>query len=185
MQRQQIVLSLFVLFACAACAPPWTVVRKSGPPSALQGAQSVGIFFDYSQAMVDGQPEQSFLANNDDVDAAAKLQSVKDAFEAGVMDGALRSMPVQVGKQMQGADVAVTVRVDSLVRGKYAFIYARDTEAFVTALWSRGQTLTDEIRYNTRVQASAQQPSIIQRAEIAGRDVGNILGRFFRHAQQN
>lgn len=178
-------LSCFVLIACAACAPPWTVVRQSGPPSALRGAQSVGIYFDYSQVMIDGHPEQTFLANNDDVDAQAKLQGVKDAFEAGVMEGALGSVPVQVGKQLQGADVAVTVRVDSLVRGKYAVIYRRDTEAHVSMLWTRGDALTDEIQTNAYAQASIQQPSIVQRAQIAGREIGRILGQFYRHAQEN
>lgn len=177
-------LGALILLACAACAPPWTVVRQSGPPSALRGAQSVGVYFDYSQAMVDGQPEAAFLANNDDVDAQEKLQSVKDAFEAGVMEGALGSVPVQVGKQFQGADVAVTVRVDSLVRGKYAVIYRRDTEVHVSMLWTRGEALTDEIQTNAYAQASMTQPSIVQRAQIAGREIGRILGKFFQNAQE-
>ena len=54
-------LPLAALLALAGCSPPWLTLVQSGPPSALAGAPSFEVAFDFSRMMIDGQPIEHLM----------------------------------------------------------------------------------------------------------------------------
>ena len=104
---------------------------------------------------------------------------MKEAVEAGMLEALASHMPVPTGAGTANADATLVVRIESLVRGKYAVIYAKPTSVTALMQWSRNGVITDEARIKVDVAASPIHPAIVQRARIAGDEAGQIATRYF------
>jgi hypothetical protein len=174
--------------ALAGCAP-WRVIQESGPPSALRGANHINVWFDYSMASLGGRPEQAWLATQppDDQQAYSEVkQNLEDAFLQALASNV--AVPVQHIQQPGAAPggVLCIVRVQKIEQGKYAFVFAMDSELDAHLEWAPGgQPVSDVIGITTTVNADITRPSIIQRMRIAATRLGELAARFFRKKQQD
>jgi len=165
----------------SACAP-WRVIRES-EPSALAGATNVVVAFDYSRASLGGTSEQAWLATQPPEDVAS-YNEVKREMEQAFMEAfAPRvGLPVQWAPTSQAGPgtVLLTVAVMKIEQGKYAFVFAMDSELDAHLEWQPigAPAPTDIIGIYTTVEASMARPSIIQRMRVAADRLGQLAARF-------
>ena len=173
-------LALVCLSACA----PWRVIRES-EPSALAGATHVVVAFDYSRASLGGRSEQAWLATQPPDDVAAYNEVKREMEQAFMESFASRAgLPVQRAPTSQAAPgtVLLTVAVMMIEQGKYAVVFAMDSELDAHLEWQPigAPAPTDIIEIHTRVEASMFRPSIIQRMRVAADRLGELAAQFLR-----
>jgi hypothetical protein len=172
------------LFLLTACGPPWSVVRQSGPPSALAGQNVIGVGFDWSAATVDSVPEQAHLANLPPNEQADWMDA-RNVF----MSTYLAELQLQLAQNAQvmpttGAEpVQLVVRPLAIQRGYYRVFVAQDTRAELDLVFAVGGQPTDEILTRTSVNASLGNPTVRQRLADCGTRLARITAMFFRRAQ--
>src|SRR5690606_20233729 len=160
----------------AACGPPWVVIKQSGPPSALSGAENIAVVFDE----MDRPPEMG-----DSEEEGQKLSDMQDAIAAGFMQAIagerkdVRQMPAR------GDDggTYIVLRVQDLDPGKYAVVYSRASRLVVRLEWYRNNELVDEIEITTTENATITTPSILQRLKLCGARTGELAMAFLDQAQ--
>lgn len=182
--RLLLVLALATL--SSACGPPWTIITQSGPPSALASVQQVSVVADRSQMMISSNRSlEAELAARDPNEAQALLAAIsgmESSFATGLASQAgLPTMPAAADPGPQEA--RVTVRWIFLDPGKYAFVYARDTQITARIVFTIGATVVDEIEITRKVDANSRQGSIVERVNIGGDAVGRLAGRYLANAR--
>ena len=188
MNRRTSQLRLLHLMAAAlflsACTP-WLIIRQSGPPSAIAGAQQVVLAVDYSQLMV-GAVHVDQYRNSRGADEIQAFEDVLQAMADSFFEEAGNRMGVPVtpaaGPPAEG-EVRVTFRPIYMVQGKYAVVYKEDSELRSRIVWSVGPQEVDEIETYIKVGASLTRPAIIQRMKIASAKTGRWAASFFERAQ--
>lgn len=176
------------LLTSAAAAPgcaPYSVVQRSGPPSALQGAKLVLVRFDWSQVQVLDKSEADYLAEKS-AEERADFAQIKTETDAAI----LRGMQDQAGQVFAAAGAEVDPNATLLVvhyghvqTGIYTPVFSLPSKLAVRFAWSREGQVTDVIEANAAIGASLSTPSDHQRMEMAGKLVGKAAGRFFVRAQ--
>jgi hypothetical protein len=177
--------ALFFLLAAAissaGCGPSWTVVRSSGPPSALAGAGPITVAFDYSRLQVGDQPEQAYVQSKlaAEPDFPTKWQDLKTSYEQHVLAGLAETWPKGVTPAPPGAGVGLVVIPTSLTMGHYMVVYSTPTILSTTLDWVVGGQVAEEIAVTGNVQATGIMPSIFQHippiAALVGRSAGKYL----------
>jgi hypothetical protein len=165
------------------CGPPWRVIKQSGPPSALADIQSLGVKFDYSRISLGGKSEQQFLASKSE-EERAKFQEVKSTMDNAFLIGLRSRLPDLLVRQDTGQeDATLTVRYTMLEQGKYAVVFAMDTELAAHLAFARNGAVTDEIAVDTAVDATVTQPAILQRVKIAAERLADLGAQYVRQAR--
>lgn len=186
------VVLLVALVALGGCAVPWIVVKQSGPPSALKGATSVIVSFDYSALMVAGmggdKSEADWVAAKtvEDANYPTTWAELKSKWEAMYLEGIVDASPVTVargdGAAAPESAAVVTVTLNRFQLGKYIFIGASDSTVEVTHTWSRNGQVVDQIQTRALVTPTLMNPSVFQHMVDLGRDSGKLAGRFLDSA---
>lgn len=175
-----------VLLTVSGCSP-WRVVRESGPPSAIRGANHINVHFDYTIASLGGRSEQAWLASQPQEDQQAYFevkQNLEQAFLQALASNV--SVPVQHVPQPGAAPggALCIVRVTKIEQGKYVVVFAMDSELDANLEWAPGgQPITDIIAIQTTVAATMTRPAIIQRMRVAATRLGELAARFFQSKQ--
>ncbi|HJK95113.1 MAG TPA: hypothetical protein RMH85_25570 [Polyangiaceae bacterium LLY-WYZ-15_(1-7)] len=175
-----------LLIGGVGCGPPWQVIQQSGPPSALRGAQQVSVATDFSQLMIRNRTLDQEMAARDPNEQAAMQEVIN------VMDQNFRQeLSLRLGVPVvpaqgppQPGEVRVVARWTYMDMGKYAVIYARDTDLRTRLVWSVGPQVVDEIEVRAVRNADRYHPAIVQRVGAAAQVTAQLAARFFQ-AEQN
>jgi len=164
----------------AGCAPPWTVVRSSGPPSALASAGPITVAFDYSRLQIAGMNEQQFVESKvaKEADYPTKWQNLKNSFEESVITGLAGQWSKGVARGAPGAGVGLVVIPTSLSMGHYMVVAATPTTVSTTLDWVVGGQAVEEIAITDAQQATVFTPSVFQHITPIGSAVGQKAGRY-------
>jgi hypothetical protein len=186
MRTLRIIILAAVSSLLISCGPPWTVIVKSGPPSALAGVQQFSVAADRSQMMISSNRTlDAEVAARDPEDGQALLAAVaamESSFATGfASQGGVPTIPATADPQPNEA--RVTIRWLYLDPGKYAFVYARDTDVRARVVFTVGASVVDEIEIRRVVDANSRQGSIQERVNIAGEQIGRLAGKYVRNAQ--
>jgi len=176
-----VALGLVALATTAAgCAPPWTVVRSSGPPSALAAAGPVTVAFDYSRLQIAGMNEQQFVESKmaKEADYPQKWANLKQSFEESVITGMAGQWPKGVARGAPGQGVGVVVMPTSLSMGHYMVVAATPTKVSTTVDYVVGGQAVEEIAFSDAQQATVFTPSVFQHIPPIGSAVGQKAGRY-------
>jgi hypothetical protein len=187
-----VLLALCGLLGLTGCTPTWLVLKESGPPSALRGAPSVSVSFDYSTLVVNGmgraktETEWVEAKAAEDPSYPATWEALKGKWEEGFMDGFAAGSPVPVTRTVAGGEppadaVSLVVMMNQLQIGKYVPFNTTLTTVQATYAWSRGDKLVDEIRTISYIAPTLLTPSVAPQLASIGHDVGRSNGKFARH----
>lgn len=171
--------------ASAACAP-YSVVQKSGPPSALMGVTQVAVRFDWSQVKVLGKSEQEYLSEKNAEEQAdfAKIKLETDAaILQGLQDGGGGAQFGAAAEDLDAAAPQLVVKYGYVQTGIYTPVYSLPSKVTTRLEWSRDGKVTDVIETSSTIGASLTTPSDHQRMEMAGRNIGKAAGKFFVNSQ--
>ncbi|RLB50640.1 MAG: hypothetical protein DRJ42_18425 [Deltaproteobacteria bacterium] len=164
----------------ASCSPPWTVIVKSGPPSALAAVQQFSVAADRSQMMVGDHSLNDELANRDPEEQQALLEAIagmETSFAAGFSaQSRMPTLPATTAPMPNEA--RITIRWTYVDPGKYVFVYARDSVITARILFTVGATVVDEIEITRSVDANRRQGSIVERLNIGGDTIGRLAGKY-------
>jgi hypothetical protein len=174
---------LFVALVLGACTP-YTVLRSSGPPSALRGAQNMGLTFDFSQVMLGTETEADFVARKTP-EEIEDLEQIKRGFAIGFRDELPRRAGGVgfAGTAVKGNDIiTLTVAPMYMRLGKYTFMYNEATELAIRCRWSKAGVVLDEIESRVRVDPGPLQPAQIDRARYGARLLARFCGQYIKRA---
>lgn len=181
----------FVLLGAAtpivsACSP-YTVVQKSGPPSALAGVKQVQVRFDWSQVRVLGKSEADYLAEKS-AEERADFEVIKQETDAAIMEGLTGTVGAGVSfttgaGPLDPAQPAVTVQYVDVQTGIFTPVYSTPSKVAARFSWGRDGKWSDVIDTKAMVGASMSTPSDHQRMGMAGKMIGKAAGKFFVEAQ--
>lgn len=175
---------LVALFLGLVGCAPYTVLRSSGPPSALRGAQAMGLSFDFSTVMLGTETAADFAARRSP-EEVEELEQIQRAFgQAFRAEVSRRSGGVRFAADAPkgGNLVVLTVAPMYMRLGKYTFMYNESTELAVRCRWSRGGVVLDEIESLVRVDPGPLQPEQIQRVEYGARLLARFCGKYIKRA---
>jgi hypothetical protein len=193
--RRSLWLALMAALALlVGCAPPWMVVKQSGPPSALQGVRSVSVSFDYTGLMVNGmggaKSEAEWVAakSADDANYPSTWASLKAKWEETYLVGILAQSPVVVTRAVDGsaapADGAeLKVTMNNFQVGKFIPFATTASQVQCSHAWARNGQVVDEIRTVSTVVPNIYAPSVFQHVQTIGRDAGKKSGKFLKSKQ--
>ena len=177
--------SLPLLLALTACAPQWTTIQRSGPPSALRDATRVTVAFDYSDLLVGEVPVASYMAGLE-TSKRAELEQVLQVMADGFLAELIVGLPISVtpaeGPPAEG-EARVTVRFRAMELGRYQVDRRIDSQLVTDLLWSVDGTVTEAIRTRTRVQANISQPTRLSRMQLVAGEAAQIAAAFFELEQ--
>lgn len=177
------------LLTSAAAAPgcaPYSVVQRSGPPSALQGAKQVLVRFDWSEVQVLDKSEAEYLAEKS-AEERADFAQIKTETDAAILRGMQDQAQVfaPAGAEVDPNATLVVVHYGYVQTGIFTPVFSLPSKLAVRFAWSREGKVTDVIETNAAIGASMSTPSDHQRMEMAGKLVGKAAGRFFVRAQSD
>ena len=189
-------LFLIVPALMTGCGVPWTVIKQSGPPSALKGASQVVVSFDYTGMMVGGmagdKPEAQWVAEKsaEEEDYAKTWGDVKGSFEQNYVDEFTAHSPIaatrgQVGAPVPDNAVGLVVKLSNFQIGKYLVFGAKQSTVTVVHTWMRGGAVVDEIQTRSVVTPSLVNPSIQKHVVGLGGQSGEFAAAFLEDAIEN
>lgn len=176
-------VALFAAPLALACAP-YSVIQKSGPPSAMQGVKQVGVRFDWSQAQPLGKSEAEYLSEKTDAEKQ-DFQVIKQETDAAILQGLQTNAEGVVFAPAAEGDAGpqVLVQYGFVQTGIYTHVYNVPSKVQARFSWSREGQVTDVIETQASVAAGMTTPSDHQRMEMVGRLLGKAAARFFNDAQ--
>lgn len=174
-------LTLFL----AGCGPPWTVLKKSNPPDGLEGVDLIGVKFDYSKISLGGKSEEAFLADQPEEDKKA-YREVKEVMNNAFLQHLSQHLTGTADVRAAQGNEPVTLHVKwtYLVMGKYAVVYAQDTQVKAHLVFQRDGEDVEDLLIQTAAQATSSQPSIKQRVRIAADYIARPTAKFVKKAQK-
>jgi hypothetical protein len=185
---------LVALMAMVGCGPKWTIVKQSGPPSALKTVSAVSVTFSYAGLMVGGgagdKPEAQWVAekNVEEPGYEATWLDLKSKWEAAYMEGLAKTSPVPVTRSVAGTPppggaVELVVVMNRLQLGKYMVVAAKQTILDATHSFQMNGVAVDEIQTHYGLTPSMYSPSIFQHANKLGNLSGNAAGKYIGKAR--
>ena len=160
----------------AAGCGSWTVIKQSGPPSALTGITALQVGFDASEAMFGDQTLAEHRAAageaSDDLLPAMNRQLVRGFGEVAP------EVPVSEGD----AQPQLVVKYLQLVAGRGG-PFGKPSILKARLLWSVSGAVTDEIEAEVMVTPSEYRPSAGKRLVMAAFDLGKVAAEYFLEAQ--
>jgi LysM repeat protein len=172
---------------------PWTIIKQSGPPSALKGSSQVAVFFDYTGMQVGGmggdKPEAQWVAEKsvEEADYATTWATLKGNWEQNVLSAFTENSPLAVKRGTPGTPppdsaAVVTFTLNNLQMGKYMVFGATQSGVTVTHTWGRHGAIVDEIQTRTTVTPGITNPSIQQHVVDMGETTGKLAAKFLERA---
>jgi hypothetical protein len=170
-----VAFALFVLGA-ACDSQPWIVVRQAAPDPFLGHTQFRLELIHFEHAQIGDRPsEAAFLSDKrrkelDDWEVAKR--GMNDNFAQGLAEG-----HVLID---QGAPFVIRPIVSFADPGKYAFIYARNTNVSLTVqlVDANSQQVLDEIGIAVTVGSSMYDPSADHRLREAADTLGKLAANY-------
>lgn len=178
---------LFALFALViattGCFKTWTVIKSSGPPSALAGQTPMAVQFDTSSIRIgnkDQMTEQQWLETREKDDHRANYTESVQAANQHFMDGLRsRSKGVEfVEGQAPAGGIQMTVSWIKWEEGMYAAVVAWPSEATARVIFSRDGEVLDEIEVKTSEQAVMTNADPRARFRTIGKRLGGFTANF-------
>jgi hypothetical protein len=181
----RLALSLLFFLALTACGPPWKVIRQSGPPSALAGQQLIGVSFDWSRAILGGQPEAQWLATQPPEDQQSYLE-VRNAIMQTYINE-LASQPAGRGITVVAGSgqepIQLIVQPLMLEMGFYRFMVNMDSRLDSALVFTMGGQETDHIEVHTTAESNMANAQIIGRLSQCALRTARLTAEFIRRAQ--
>lgn len=173
------------LFLLTACGPPWKVIRASGPPSALAGQTVIGVSFDWSRAMLGGQPEQVWLAGQPPNDQQSYMEVRNAIMQTFMMEltNQLAARGITVVPSTGAEPVQLVVQPLTLEMGFYRFVMSMDSQLDTALVWQVGGQETDQIQLHTTATANMANASILERMGTCATRSARLAADFYRRAQ--
>jgi len=180
----RVFLTGMVMVLAAGCGAPWTVVTRSGPPSALRGANPLVADADFTQATMDGVPiAQAIgaLPANEQSDVQTMLADLQQTFITELAS----DVPVQVvtsNGPLAPGEVRVTMRAIDIARGGHS-PFSPPSSLTVRISFSVGGQITDEVEMTRRMNWAVTRPSAARRLRGLATQMAQMGARFFRREQ--
>jgi len=173
------------LFLLTACGPPWRVIRQSGPPSALAGQPVIGVSFDWSRAVLGGQPEQIWLAGQPPADQQSYMEVRNAIMQTFMMELSNQLQPrgITVVPSTGAEPVQLVVMPLTLEMGFYRFVMAMDSRLDSALVWQVGGQETDQIEIRTTATANMANAAILGRMSHCATRSARLAADFYRRAQ--
>jgi len=181
------VRSALLLLLVAACSPPWAVLRRSGPPSALAGAERIRVAVVTDGLTVEDQTLDDYLAAMDDEEEQAsfrdQLATMASSFREALGDELEIPVEEVTGPPEEG-EVRLTAHLVDLEPGRFAVMVAVPTELTARLQWSVGHQDVDAIETFVRISSDLTRPATIQRMRIAAAQTARLTAQFFEREQE-
>jgi hypothetical protein len=180
---------LFFLFALViattGCFKTWTVIKSSGPPSALAGQTPIAVQFDTSHIVIgnkDQMTEQQWLDSREkDEHRANYTESVQNANAQFIEGLRQRSEGVEfVEGPAPAGSIQMTVSWIKWEEGMYAAVVAWASEATARVIFTRDGEVLDEIEVKTSEQAVLTNADPRARFRAIGKRLGGFTGNFLK-----
>ena len=178
---------LFIVLALgvAGCSPPWTVIERSGPPSALRGAQGVTVSWDPSSLYVEGVPmpeAQSTMSPDERSRLDESVRRMGATFLGELAESLDVPLSVASGDVAEG-EVRLLVRPVELERGANGAVGS--STVLVTRLdWILDGDVVDAVQVRVSQPPSMRRPSASERMRIAAGQSAQLAARFFTEARR-
>jgi hypothetical protein len=175
----------FLLLALAlttlACTP-YTIIVQSGPPSALAGATSMTIRYDYSQIAISDKrmSEQQWLETREKEEHRTTYLETKVSADTGVAEGlSSRVGGVQFAEgEAPAGTIQITVFYLEWEEGMYAGVVAWPSRITARVQFSKDGQVVDEIEIRVQEQASLYTPAPQQRLHTCGKRIGEFTAHY-------
>ena len=182
------VLSILSALALAgACAAPsLSVIRRSGPPSALAGMTQVAVSLDSRSMSVDGAPLAQYLVGRgpDGPEMEQIFGEMNQSLVAGVQETSGLGASLATGPTAHPGQIQLAVQYLDVVPGYYRGFSAVDGSVHARVTFMVNGQPTDELDVTTRSRsAPAEQPTIRGRMNACGRRIGQLVGEYIHTAQ--
>jgi len=189
----RLVAALLVSTLVTGCGVPWTVIRESGPPSALKGVEPIDVAFHYDETVVEGKPIDRWVADKTAEDPeypitwADLLGRLESHYVRGLKDVAEATVSVAGERGDGGASegVGLDVHVVSMELGKWIPFALPPTIVDVRMVWNVDGRATDEIGASARMSPSAIYASVFQHIGPVGQRLGRIGAEFYNAKQED
>jgi len=172
----------FVLATTTGCFKRYTVIKQSGPPSALQGTTAMAVQFDTSNIAIskDRMSEQQWLETREKDEHRANytdsLQAANTNFLSG-LQSRLNGVALSMG-QAQPGQLQITVSYTWWEEGMYAGVVAWPSEATARVMFSRDGEVLDEIEVKTKEDANLGNADPRARFRTIGTRLGQFTAQF-------
>ena len=170
---------LFILLMIQGCVQPWTVLRESGPPSALVQPGTVSVTFDYSEMLVGHETEEDWVArkSTEDPEYPTTFENLKTTAEDYFLEGFYSKIKTPNSRVDADGDITVVIKFKYLQMGKYMVVAATATSVKADIIWSRNGEVVDEIAVTCSVPATMTTPSVHQHMKPRAKTLGlNSVG---------
>lgn len=175
-----------VASGCASDAV--TVLKSSGPPSALAGARRVAISFNYSRFRVGGVSEAEFIQRRTEIEEPgfpARWRALKVAYERAFIEGFNAKWPPGSVIAFPSNDRVALVVVPSYIQlGRFTYVGTADRTSMAVAMgWLVRGAAVEEIQMMNWSSSSIFNASVVQHAGRLGRLMGEKAGRYLSSRQ--
>jgi hypothetical protein len=175
----------FLLLALAlttlACVP-YQVIVQSGPPSALAGATTMTIQYDYSQVAISDKrlSEQQWLESREKDEHRNTYLETKVSANTGVAEGLVKKIAgVQFSDGVAPAGtIQIIVFYTEWEEGMYAGVIDWPSKITARVQFSKDGQVLDEIQIHVEEQASLVTPAPQQRLHTCGKRVGEWAAHY-------
>ncbi len=179
-----LVLVAFALFT-TACAAHYTVIKQSGPPSALLGVQAIAVQYDYSQIRIgntDRMTEEQWLSSRKQESHRQTYLDTKNSANIGVVEGLTKNLNQVVVSEGQAGpgQIQVTVTYLEWEEGLYAAVIAWPSWIKARIIFSLDGQVVDEIEIQVSQDATLTTPAPTQRIHTCGQRIGTYAAEFVR-----
>ena len=173
-----------LLLGTAGCFKTWTVIKQSGPPSALQGQTQMAVQFDTSNIRIgkdEQMSEQQWLESREkDEHRANYTESVAEAnrmFMEGMRKKANGVVQFTEG-QAEAGQIQMTVSWVFWQEGMYAAVVSWPSEATARVIFTRDGEVLDEIEVATKENAELTNADPRARFRTIGKRLGGFTWNF-------
>jgi hypothetical protein len=174
-------LYLALALTTLACVP-YQVIVQSGPPSALAGATTMTIRYDYSQIAISDKrmSEQQWLDSREKDEHRNTYLKTKESANTGVSEGLVKKIS---GVQFATGDapagtIQITVFYMEWEEGMYAAVVAWPSKITARVQFSKDGQVLDEIQIHVEEQASMVTANPEQRFLTCGKRIGEWTAHY-------
>jgi hypothetical protein len=181
-QRAMPAFLLLALATTTLACTPYTVIVKLGPPSALAGATTMALKYDYSGVGISNKhlSEQQWLESREKEEHRTTYLETKVSANTGVSEGLVKKITgvaFAEGDAPAGT-IQIVVFYTEWEEGMYAGVVAWPSKITARVQFSRDGQIVDEIQIHVEEQASIYTPSPQQRLHTCGKRIGEYAAHY-------
>jgi hypothetical protein len=181
-QRITPTLVLLGLALTSLACTPYKIIVQSGPPSALAGATTMTIRYDYSQVAISNKrmSEQQWLDSREKDEHRNTYLETKESANTGISEGLVKKISgVQFANgEAPAGTIQITVFYLEWEEGMYAGPVAWPSKITASVQFSRDGQVLDEIQMHVEEQASLVTPAPQQRLHTCGKRIGEYAAHY-------